>query len=170
MQRLLRIVLSAALLAAVPHRQAAAADSHAGACAVSPKKRAAADPARRDYLCVDRHAKSGYAHTVAPWAKWAYGPKYKSYYVGGSQAPFHYTPAVAQHPRTLDEGTWGTDYAPWYSKVQLNWTHGQLYQDAGGQYEPDHRNYPFRLRFAAPPQHHHAHTDAHSGPCEHGAE
>ena len=62
-----------------------------------------------------------------------------SYYVGGSRA-------IGGQGRYATEGTWGSDYAPWYSRVSLNWTHGRRYQDGGGQYEPDRRNQPLRLR------------------------
>lgn len=122
----------------------------------SPKGRAMAEKTPRDQPGEDRHARSGCGLTVASWARWTYDHKYKSYYVGGSQAPLHHTPRVCQHPRTLDEGTWGTDYAPWYSKVRLNWTHGQLYQDGGGHYEPDHKSFPFGLKFGPPRERRHA--------------
>ena len=95
----------------------------------------------------DRHAQSGYGLCVAPWARLTYGPKYKSYYVGGSARPRAWDPRVAPEPRYPWEGTWGTDYAPRLTGVELWWTHGRLDQDGGGQYEPDHRNRPFFLRF-----------------------
>ncbi len=106
-----------------------------------------AAPAPISNYSYERHARAGYAHTTAPWAKWAGGPKYKSYYVGGSFAGFPATPHVTPQPRHLNEGTWGYDYNPRYSKVQLDWTHGQLYQGGAGQYEPDHKNWPFGIRF-----------------------
>lgn len=95
----------------------------------------------------DRHARSGYGLCVAPWAKLAYGPKYKGYYVGGSATPWPWSWRVAPQARYPWEGTWGRDYAPPWSAVELWWTHGGLYQDGGGQYEPDRRNWPFDLRF-----------------------
>lgn len=127
---------SVALLVATFGYPAEACDakSHGQACSCEPSS-------------AERHARAGNATHVAPWAKLAYGPKYMSYVVGGSQAPFAFTPRVRQDPRQLSEGTWGTDYAPWYTKVRLNWTHGQLFQGGKGQYEPDHKHFPFGLRF-----------------------
>ena len=116
-------------------------------CLQTPRQRAFAEPSRDNPGCVDRHARAGNPLEVSRLAKYAYGPKYKAYYVGGSQTPLRYTLRVDQHPRMIDEGTWGTDYAPPWSRVYLSWTHGQVYQDGGGQYEPDHKNFPFLLRF-----------------------
>jgi hypothetical protein len=95
----------------------------------------------------DRHAQSGYGLCVAPWAKLTYGHKYKSYYVGGSATPWPWSWRVVPEPRFPWEGAWGTDYAPPLAGVELWWTHGRLYQDGIGQYEPDRRNWPFSLRF-----------------------
>ena len=94
----------------------------------------------------DRHAQSGYGLCVAPWAKLTYGHKYMSYYVGGSATPWPWSWRVKPEPRFPWEGTWGRDYAPPWAGVELWWTHGALYQDGGGQYEPDRRNWPFGLR------------------------
>jgi len=124
-------------------------------CLQTPRQRAEATPSRDNPGCADRHARAGNPLEVARWAKFAYGHKYRSYYVGGSQTPLNYTLRVAQHPRMIDQGTWGTDYAPPWSRVQLNWTHGQVYQDGGGQYEPDHKNLPFFLRFGGPKRREH---------------
>lgn len=95
----------------------------------------------------DRHAQSGYGLCVAPWATLTYGPKYKSYYVGGSARPRAWDPRVAPEPRFPWEGTWGTDYVPALTGAELWWTHGRLDQDGGGQYEPDRKNLPLFLRF-----------------------
>ena len=159
------------VLIACSSQQVATAEFDSSACPISPRERALQGGTRRDQCPENRYERAGYPHCVAPWAKFSYGPKYKSYYVGGSQAPCRPTPAVCKHPRCIHEGTWGTDYAPWYSKVQLLWTHGQLYQDGGGQYEPDHRNYPFKIRFAGPHHEHHPHKHVphggHAEPYEH---
>ncbi|REJ92417.1 MAG: hypothetical protein DWQ35_12220 [Planctomycetota bacterium] len=90
---------------------------------------------------VDRHQRAGNPQSIAPWARCAYGPKYSGYYVGGGRKPLS-----VRHPgegRYLDEGTWGTDYMPWYSRVRLQWTHGRLYQGGRGQYEQNHHVRPF---------------------------
>jgi hypothetical protein len=94
----------------------------------------------------DRHAQSGYGLCVAPWAVPSGGPKYKSYYVGGSMFPWRWAHKARPEPRFPWEGTWGTDYVPAWTRVELWWTHGRLYQDGGGQYEPDRRNWPFGLK------------------------
>ncbi len=85
----------------------------------------------------ERHIRSGYMGNVAPWAHPSNGPRYSGYYVGGG-VPH------AGEGRYLHEGPWGWDYTPWYSHVELLWTHGRRYQDGGGQYEPDRKNNPLR--------------------------
>lgn len=95
----------------------------------------------------DSNAQSGYGLCVAPWARLSYGSKYKSYYVGGSVVPWPWSWRVRPEPRLPWEGTWGRDYAPALSGVGLWWSHGPLYQDGIGQYEPDRANFPFFLRF-----------------------
>ncbi len=94
-----------------------------------------------------RHARSGYGLCVAPWARLTYDRKYMSYYVGGSMNPNRLATRARPEPRYPWEGVWGTDYVPALTRVELWWTHGRLYQDGPGQYEPDHRNRPFSLRF-----------------------
>ncbi len=94
-----------------------------------------------------RHAQSGYGLWVAPWAVPTGGPDYKSYYVGGSKLPWRWARKARPEPRFPWEGTWGTDYVPALTRVELWWTHGRLDQDGGGQYEPDHRNRPFGLKY-----------------------
>ena len=98
-------------------------------------------------LPCDRHQRSGYGLCVAPWARWTYNCNYLSYYVGGSARPRHWGKRVRPEPRYPWEGTWGTDYSPCLTASELWWTHGRLYQDGGGQYEPDRRNLPFFLKF-----------------------
>jgi hypothetical protein len=94
-----------------------------------------------------RHAQSGYGLCVAPWARLTYAEKYSSYYVGGSMLPYSFAFRARPEPRFPWEGTWGTDYEPPLTGVRLWWTHGRLFQDDGGQYEPNHKNRPFFLKF-----------------------
>ncbi len=94
----------------------------------------------------DRHARSGYGLCVAPWARWTYDCNYLSYYVGGSARPRTHDWRVRPEPRYPWEGTWGTDYSPVLTATELWWTHGRLYQDGPGQYEPDRRNLPVGLK------------------------
>jgi hypothetical protein len=56
---------------------------------------------------------------------------YAGYYVGGG-ATFGGDARVCRR-----EGTWGWDYAPWWSKVKLGWFHGRKHQAGEGQYQPD---------------------------------
>jgi hypothetical protein len=93
------------------------------------------------------HARAGYPQRVAPWARLTYGPDYAGYLVGGGKVPTRIPRKIQAQPPYSDEGTWGMDYAPWWTKVDLLWTHGQLYQGGTGQYEPDHKNFPFDQRF-----------------------
>ena len=90
----------------------------------------------------DPIARTGRPNEIAPWARPAFGKRDKVYYVGGG-AIFSGNWILAGEPRFPHEGTFGLDYAPWYSRVQLRWYHGRRYQDGEGQYEPDHRNNPF---------------------------
>lgn len=80
--------------------------------------------------------RAGNPHCVAPWARCTYGSDYCGYYVGGG-APFH------GESRCPDEGTFGMDYKPWFSRVRLDWWHGR-YQGGQGQYEPNALVRPFR--------------------------
>ena len=70
--------------------------------------------------------------------------KYTGYYVGGGAALYG-REATCLHGecRYADEGTFGLDYSPWYSRVRMQWLHGRKYQAGEGQYEPDHANNPF---------------------------
>ena len=80
---------------------------------------------------------------ISPLARCFPGPKYKGYSVGGGAA-WHGTPATAFRGecRYINEGTFGVDYAPWYSRVQTRWFHGRKQQGGEGQYEPDGYNDP----------------------------
>jgi hypothetical protein len=82
--------------------------------------------------------RAGNPHCVAPWAQPSREKHDSGYYVGGSRA-------FRGDGRGVHEGTWGNDYAPWYSRVALKWNHGRRYQSGGGQYESDRRNNPLRI-------------------------
>lgn len=83
--------------------------------------------------------RAGNPQCVGRWAQPSWEKHSAGYYVGGSQA-------VGGEGRYVHQGTWGNDYAPWYTRVSLRWNHGSSYQDGGGQYEPDRRNNPLKLR------------------------
>ena len=80
---------------------------------------------------------------ISPLARCFPGPNYKGYSVGGGAA-WHGTQATAfrGEARCANEGTFGVDYAPWYSRVQTRWFHGRKQQGGEGQYEPDGYNNP----------------------------
>jgi hypothetical protein len=80
---------------------------------------------------------------ISPLARCFPGPKYKGYSVGGGAA-WYGSPATAirGEGRFVNEGTFGVDYAPWYSRVQMRWFHGRKQQGGEGQYEPDGYNNP----------------------------
>jgi hypothetical protein len=145
MRRLLVIALWAGTAAISQVATAADGDAPAEIAAATPCHCGAA--VCTGCQCRDRHAQSGYGLCVAPWAQLTYGPKYKSYYVGGSVVPWPWSWRVVPEPRFPWEGTWGRDYSPRLAGVSLWWSHGPLYQDGIGQYEPDRRNVPFYLRF-----------------------
>ena len=83
--------------------------------------------------------RAGNPQCVSRWAQPSWERKSVSYFVGGSQA-------FGGEERYIHQGTWGNDYAPWYTRVSLKWSHGRSYQDGGGQYEPDRRNNPLKVR------------------------
>jgi hypothetical protein len=60
------------------------------------------------------------------------------YYVGGAACGGH---GDERYPH---EGTWGWDYAPWYSHVRVGWTHGRSYGGGEGQYQQNRCNNPIR--------------------------
>ena len=66
---------------------------------------------------------------------------YTGYYVGGGAA-FKGSGSLGGEEPYAQEGTWGWDYAPWYSRVKLGWFHGRRYQGGEGQYNPDVKNDP----------------------------
>ena len=75
--------------------------------------------------------RAGNPQCYAPWASCEDDRHYAGYYVGGG-ATFGGDARVCRR-----EGTWGWDYAPWWSKVKLGWFHGRRYQAGEGQYQPD---------------------------------
>jgi hypothetical protein len=91
-----------------------------------------------------RHARAGCPRLVLPWA----GPAYEcfdcGYYVGGGSPCRGQASWFKGEPRYPHEGTWGVDYAPWTSRVRLQWFHGYRAQGFGGQYEPNGHNNPVR--------------------------
>ncbi len=72
--------------------------------------------------------------------------RYHGYYVGGG-VPARGGIGFQGEPRFDNEGTWGMDYAPFYSRVASAWSHGRLFQGGIGQYEADQRNRPFGLTY-----------------------
>jgi hypothetical protein len=97
-----------------------------------------------------RLRRAGNPQCVAPWARFTYGPKYCGYYVGGGAALYGCPDHLHGEPRYPHEGTWGMDYAPWYSRVRLQWFHGTRYQGGEGQYEPEEKNNPFEEELYRP--------------------
>ena len=87
--------------------------------------------------------RAGNPMCISPLARCFPDPKYKGYSVGGGAA-WHGTQATALRgeSRYAIEGTFGVDYAPWYSRVQTRWFHGRKQQGGEGQYEPDGHNNP----------------------------
>ena len=83
--------------------------------------------------------RAGNPQCIAPWAIRSRERADGSYFVGGTRA-------LRGDGRGSQEGTWGNDYAPWYSRVSLGWNHGTRYQGGGGQYESDRINNPLRIR------------------------
>jgi hypothetical protein len=102
---------------------------------------AASTPSHPDW----NHDRAGHPTTIAPWARLTYGPHYRGYYVGGGTPPTRMKFVPPADWRFLGEGTWGMDFAPDWSHVELLWTHGRRRQGGQGQYEPDRRNWPFGI-------------------------
>ncbi|QDT36409.1 hypothetical protein [Stratiformator vulcanicus] len=81
-------------------------------------------------LC--RLRNTGYPNRLFPWADCTYDEKYSGYYVGGGDSK-------GNGCRYRNEGTFGVDYDPWYSRVSLGWLHGRRLQNGYGVYEADHK-------------------------------
>ncbi len=92
--------------------------------------------------------RAGNPHLISRWARCFPGSTYKGYYVGGGAARRKVAASsfYGEH-RYVNEGTFGVDYAPWYSRVTLRWFHGRKYQDGEGHYEPDEYNNPLDNHF-----------------------
>ena len=120
------------------------------------------------------HARAGCPLLLFKRAAFTYDDKYKGYYVGGG-VPNGLRKCRGEL-RYCDEGTWGVDYVPWYSRVASSWSHGRLYQGGTGQYEPDHKNRPFGQtwgrhfgnRDRSFPKQHGSHAD-HEPHADHGS-
>jgi len=86
---------------------------------------------------------SGGAAEVARWATDTYSGPYRGHYIGGGSVRHAGQRRCAGEARCYDEGTFGVDYDPWWSRVGLYWTHGRRYQSGHGQYDTDRRNNGF---------------------------
>ena len=87
--------------------------------------------------------RAGNPRCISPLAKCFPDMKYKGFYVGGGAAWYHTkSTAFRGESRMPHEGTFGVDYAPWYSRVQQRWFHGRKQQGGEGQYESDAYNNP----------------------------
>ena len=101
------------------------------------------DPFKNDI----RRSQAGHPYELSKRAKLTYTEKYQGYFVGGGVPTGRRQSKQRGEPRFSNEGTWGMDYAPFYSRVASNWSHGKLFQGGIGQYEPDHKNRPFGQTF-----------------------
>jgi hypothetical protein len=86
------------------------------------------------------HQRAGCPQAIRPWASVTYDSNYQGYYVGGGVPPGR--DGLRGELRRTHEGIWGMDYAPRFTRVALNWSHGRLFQGGIGQYEPDRLNRP----------------------------
>lgn len=68
--------------------------------------------------------RAGRPRAIAGWAKCFPGSDYAGYYVGGS-APLRAKQAtwLRGERRRFEEGTFGLDYTPFFSRVRLQWRH-----------------------------------------------
>ena len=102
-------------------------------------------PGHSTHRSVPEHPmeRAGNPLCIAPWARCFPSSKYKGYYVGGGAAMHgHEATAFRGEGRYVHEGTFGVDYAPWYSRVQTRWFHDRKQQGGEGQYESDRHNNP----------------------------
>jgi hypothetical protein len=90
----------------------------------------------------ERHERAGHPTCISPLADWSNTANYWGYYVGGGN-PYRCGRLKGEHRYTQCDGTWGWDYAPFYSRVQLRWWHGRKYQDGEGQYTGNGKAEPF---------------------------
>jgi hypothetical protein len=89
-----------------------------------------------------RRRRAGCPDLVARCASSTYGRCYCGLYVGGGAATIRRLSFHAEPPYR-DEGTFGMDYSPPWSCVNLMWYHGRKYQGGEGQYQPTRCNNPF---------------------------
>lgn len=83
----------------------------------------------------DEQLRAGCPRMIAPWARPFPDSSYKGYYIGGGAPLTGRVPSLFRGAgRYPDEGTFGVDYVPWRSKVQLRWYHGRRLQGGEGQY------------------------------------
>src|SRR4029077_5365713 len=78
-----------------------------------------------------RRRRAGCPDQIAPYARFTYGPAYCGQYIGGGAVTFRRRLSFHAEPRYPDEGTFGIDYSPPWSCVNLMWYHGKKYQ--GGE-------------------------------------
>lgn len=97
----------------------------------------------------ERFCRAGNPHCTSRWAKPNYDRCDHGYYVSGGAAT---RGRFGGEYRYCNEGTWGWDYCPPWSRVRLFWWHGRKQQGSGGQFEPNHNNKPFSEEFRAPHQ------------------
>ncbi|MBS0263368.1 MAG: hypothetical protein JSS02_15610 [Planctomycetes bacterium] len=93
------------------------------------------------YEC--RRQRTGCFDSTAPYARCGYGKCYAGYYVGGGSVWGGSRGCFAGESRYANEGTFGMDYAPFYSRVALRWSHGKRYQGGEGQFEQNRVNTGF---------------------------
>jgi hypothetical protein len=86
----------------------------------------------------ERMARAGCPDCISRIAHISEEPADCGYYVGGGAG------CCRGEQRFDNEGTWGWDYAPWYSHVRLGWYHGGRYQGGEGQYQQNRCNNPLR--------------------------
>ncbi len=86
---------------------------------------------------------SGGADQVSRLARESYGSNYSGHYIGGGSAFSLGSGRFQNEHRCFDEGTFGMDYNPCWSRVGLLWSHGRRHQSGHGQYDTDKKNCGF---------------------------
>ncbi len=83
----------------------------------------------------DHWHRAGHPERVSWLARPSETPKYGGGWIGGGTA-------VGGDPRTLQEGTWGWDYAGYLApaRIWLRWSHGRRDQGGIGAYKIDGPN------------------------------
>lgn len=106
------------------------------------------------YSRAQRFVRPGCPQQVSSLARPFPNCRYSGYYVGGGAAlrVRSFGPTLLRgEPRRIHEGTFGLDYKPPWSRVNLRWFHGVRYQDGEGQYEQDKKNRPLSNPFDLKP-------------------